>query len=70
MFGDAALILFCYVQMKTKTKYAYWLAFTVLALNIILTIFDQVGVIDILFMLVNLVTLIALYLSRKEFLPT
>jgi lysylphosphatidylglycerol synthetase-like protein (DUF2156 family) len=70
MFGDAALILFCYMQMDKRTKQVYWLAFAVIALNIVLTVFDQVGVIDMLFMLVNLVALIALYLSRKEFLPT
>jgi lysylphosphatidylglycerol synthetase-like protein (DUF2156 family) len=69
MFGDAALMLFCYMQMNKKTKQVYWLAFVILLLNIIFTIFDQVGLIDILFMLVNLVALIALYLSRKEFLP-
>ncbi|MBM4427566.1 MAG: hypothetical protein FJ031_10030 [Chloroflexi bacterium] len=69
MFADAAVMVFCYYQLNRKSRLGYWLAFTILALNIILTIFDQVGVIDILFMLVNLVTLIALYLSRKEFLP-
>jgi hypothetical protein len=38
-------------------------------LNIVLTIFDQVGLVDVLFMLLNAVTLAALYLSRNEFLP-
>lgn len=69
MFGDSVLILLCYMQMNKKTEQVYWLAFTILLLNIIFTIFDQVGLIDIIFMLVNLATLIALYLSRKEFLP-
>jgi len=69
MFADAAVMVFCYYQLNRKSRLGYWLAFAVLALNIILTIFDQVGLIDVLFMLVNLVALIALYLSRKEFLP-
>lgn len=69
MFADAAVMVFCYYQLNRKSRLGYWLAFAVLALNIILTVFDQVGLIDVLFMLVNLVALIALYLSRKEFLP-
>ena len=69
MFADAAVMVFCYYQLSRKSRLGYWLAFVVLALNIFLTIFDQVGLIDVLFMLVNLVALIALYLSRKEFLP-
>ena len=68
MFVDAAVMLFCYFQLKKRKKLIYWLAVTVLALNIILTIFDQVGLVDVLFMLLNAVTLTVLYLSRKEFL--
>ena len=70
MFADAAAMVFCYFQLTHKCRLGYWLAFTIFALNIIFAIFDQVGLIDILFMLVNLVALIALYFSRKEFLPT
>lgn len=68
MFVDAAVMLFCYFQLKKRKKLIYWLAVAVLALNIVLTIFDQVGLVDVLFMLLNAVTLAALYLSRKEFL--
>ena len=69
MFIESAVLLFCYFRLKKRSKNIFWLAVILLALNVILTIFDQVGLIDILYMLFNLVALITLYLSRKEFLP-
>jgi hypothetical protein len=69
MFGDAALMLLFYFQLGTRKRLVYGLAVTVLLLNIILTIFDQVGLVDILFMFLNLIALVSLYLARKEFLP-
>jgi hypothetical protein len=69
MLIQAAVLLFCYFCLTTKNKTLYWLTFIILLLNIVLTIFDQVGWVDVLFMLVNLAALIALHLSRKDFLP-
>jgi len=40
----------------------------VLALNIIPTIFDQFGLADLFFVLLNFATLISLVVARKEFL--
>jgi hypothetical protein len=42
---------------------------TVLSLNIALTVFDQFGLADLLFVLLNIGTLAALIIHRKEFLP-
>jgi lysylphosphatidylglycerol synthetase-like protein (DUF2156 family) len=69
MFIESAVLLFCYFRLKKRSKKVFWLAIIILALNIILTIFDQVGFIDILYMLLNLVALATLYLARKDFLP-
>lgn len=69
MFIEAGILLFCYFRLKARSKAIYWLAFIILLLNIILTIFDQVGFVDVLFMLVSLVALVTLHLSRKDFLP-
>jgi len=69
MLVISAVLLFCYFQLKKRRKNIFWLTSVILALNIVLTIFDQVGFVDILFMLLNLVTLVTLYLSRKDFLP-
>ena len=68
-FVESAILLFCYFRLKTQSKKIFWLTIIILGANIIATIFDQVGIIDIIFMLINLIALIALYLSRKEFLP-
>lgn len=68
MFADAAALLFCAWLLNRKTKSAFYLLALVLALNIFLTIFDQFGWVDLLFVLLNLVTLALLILDRKEFL--
>ena len=70
MFGDAAVLLFCAWLLNRRTKFAFYLLAFVLALNIFLTIFDQFGWVDLLFVLLNLVTLVLLILARKEFFRT
>ena len=69
IFGDAAAISLCVWLLIKRTKFGFYLSVVVLALNIFLTIFDQFGMVDFLFLLLNLVTLILLILARKEFLP-
>jgi len=69
MFGDAAAMLFCGLQLTKRTKLIFYFSAFVLALNIFLTIFDQFGLADFLFVLLNIVTLISLVLARKELLP-
>lgn len=69
MFGDAAAMLICGLYIDKKMKTIFWFAVTALGLNIILTVFDQFGLVDFLFALLNLITLIPLIVLRKEFLP-
>jgi hypothetical protein len=69
MFGDAVVMSLCVWQLNKHTKLIYSVSMLVLALNILLTIFDQFGLVDLLFVLLNLITLIALLMARKEFLP-
>jgi len=68
MFGDAAAMLFCGLQLSKKTKLIFFLSIFVLALNIFSTIFDQFGLVDLLFVLLNIATLVSLILARREFL--
>ena len=70
MFGDAVAILFCALQLNKRTNLVFRLSLFVLVLNIILTIFDQFGLVDLLFVLLNLVTLVFLIIARKEFIST
>jgi len=69
MFGDAIAMLICAFLLNRKTKKVFSLTVVVLCLNIFLTIFDQFGLVDLLFLLLNLLTLIFLISTRKEFLP-
>lgn len=69
MFGDAAAMFFCAIQLKKRTKPIFALSIIILCLNIFPTIFDQFGLVDLLFLLLNLITLMCLVVTRKEFLP-
>ena len=69
MFGDAVLMGFCAWQLPKRTKFMFFFSVFVLALNILPTIFDQFGLADLLFVLLNLATLVSLIVARKEFLP-
>ena len=69
MFGDALLMGFCVWQLPKKTKFIFLVSVVVLAFNILPTIFDQFGLVDLLFLSLNLVTLAFLIMARKEFLP-
>jgi hypothetical protein len=69
MLGDALAMLFCGLYLKSQPKTVYGISVIVLSLNIVLTVFDQFGMADLLFSLLNLATLIPLLLFRKEFLP-
>ena len=66
--GDALLLGFCAWKLPKRTKFFFFLSVLVLAANIIPTIFDQFGTADLLFVLLNFVTLTFLIISRKEFL--
>jgi len=69
MFGDAAAMLFCVLMLNKRKPYAFILSIGVLCMNIFPTIFDQFGLVDLLFVLLNLITLVALIMARKEILP-
>ena len=69
MFVDAAAMLFCGLQLNKRTKLIFSLSVFVLMLNILPAIFDQFGLADLLFLLLNLITLAFLLIARKEFLP-
>ena len=69
MAVDAACMFVCGLFLNRKIELIFWFAVTLLSLNIILTIFDQFGLADFLFLFLNLITLVPLLIFRKEFLP-
>ncbi len=69
MFGDALLMGFCAWQLPKRTKFIFFASVVVLAFNILPTIFDQFGLVDLLFVMLNLATFAFLIIARKDFLP-
>lgn len=69
MFGDALAMLLFGLYIDRKIRAVFWLALLVPGLNIILTIFDQFGLVDFLFTLLNFAIFMALLMRRKEILP-
>lgn len=68
MFGDAVAMAFCAWQFPKRTKFIFYFSILALALNIFLTIFDQFGWVDLLFVLLNIAALVFLVFARREFL--
>jgi hypothetical protein len=69
MLGDALVMSLCGLFINRKVPAVFWAAVSILSLNIIMTICDQFGLIDLLFVLLNASTLGLLVNLRKEFLP-
>jgi hypothetical protein len=66
MFLEAGAMLLS--GILTHKKLVYWFGATLLSLNIVLVIFDQIGIVDLLFALVNGFTLYVLLTYREEIL--
>ena len=69
MFGDALAMLLFGLFIDRKIRAVFWLALLVSGLNITLTIFDQFGLVDFLFTLLNFAIFMMLLFHRKEILP-
>ena len=67
MLVDSAAMLVCGLLIKRRRKPLFWFAAGVLGANILLTVIDQFGMIDFLFLLLNVTTLAILILVRKDF---
>jgi hypothetical protein len=68
MAGDAAAMFACGLWINRRDPKIYWFAVSVLTANIVLTIFDQFGLIDFLFVVLNGITVSILLAFRKEFI--
>lgn len=65
MLVDSVIVLVCYFGLRKPSKRILQVSF-ILLMNMVLTIFDQIGIVDIIFIVLNLAALVLLYLSRKE----
>jgi len=69
MLGDALVMLACGLLIGARKTANFWFAVTLLSLNILLSVFDQFGWVDLFFVLLNAFTLGLVLNLRKEFLP-
>ncbi len=69
MFGNAAALLVCAWGVTTGKQWGYLLAIAVLLINILLTFTDQVGLMDLLTVLIDIGLLLLLVIKRAVFFP-
>lgn len=69
MLVDSVIVLACYFGLRKPSKRILKVSMFILLMNMVLTIFDQIGIVDIIFIVLNLAALVLLYLSRKEIAP-
>lgn len=69
MFGDALAMLACGLLIRARKTAIFWSVVALISLNVVLPIFDQFGMVDLLFVLLNILMLGLLLIFRREFLP-
>jgi hypothetical protein len=67
MFGNAGAMLVCGVVIVRPRRIYFYLALAVLAVNIVLTFTDQVGLWDIITLLIDLVLVGLLVAMRRTY---
>ena len=66
MLIDSVVVLACYFRLKQRSQRVFQVSMLVVLLNMILTIFDQIGIVDVIFIVLNIIALILFYMARKE----
>lgn len=66
MFGNAFILLLAGVGLGERTRLTYVFAVLILVVNILLTFTDQVGWLDLLTLLLDLVILAMLVVYRRQ----
>jgi hypothetical protein len=67
MFGNAGAMLGSGIGLKNRQKRFYYLAVVVLAVNIILTVTDQFGILDLITLMIDVVLLGFVLGTRKSY---
>jgi len=67
MFGNVVALTFSGFVLKWRQKRWFWLATAVLLINIILTFTDQIGIFDLITLLLDLLILSLLITNRDWF---
>lgn len=67
MFGNAGAMLVSGIGLGKQRRFWFYLALTVLAVNIVLTFTDEFGLPDLITLLIDLVLLGILIVTRKQY---
>jgi len=67
-FGGAIILMLLFQLLRMRKRLAYFITLVVLALIMLLTLFDQVGLADAVVLVITLVPFVLLILGRKWFL--
>lgn len=68
LFGGAIILMLLFQLLRMRKRLAYFITLVVLALIMLLTLFDQVGLADAVVLVITLVPFVLLILGRKWFL--
>ena len=68
LFGGAIILLLLFQLLRMRKRLAYFITLVALALIMLLTLFDQVGLADAVVLVITLVPFVLLIMGRKWFL--
>jgi hypothetical protein len=69
MFANALVMLFLAWGVAKRRRAFYYLALAILAVNIVLTVTDEFGSVDLMVLILALVISVLMVRARSEFLP-
>lgn len=69
MFGNVGAMVLSGLGLTRRTIWTYLFAVAVLLVNIVLTVTDQFGLLDLLTLALDLFLLVVLFLIRKAYVP-
>jgi hypothetical protein len=67
MFGNALILLLVAWGLGRGIRFLYWLGLVQVAVNLLLSVTDQIGLWDLLVLLLNAITLALLFAQRRRF---
>jgi len=67
-FGTALIFLGAFIFLMKQIRIAYFIALGLLVVTSLLTIFDQFGLVDLIFLIINVVPVILLIKDRAWYL--
>lgn len=68
MFGNAVVLFWVARKILERKKWSYYIGVAVTVINLVLTVTDDLGILDFLVLALNMVTLVLLIRLRAYFM--